>query len=190
MHEIRKGFTVPTVFSENLTWNIVTQRCTKFIKHCACAVKWASLRCNSSRSGQTLGPARRFTYYKWWLWLMVIFHSYVNHYQRLGLQRQLKWVVYQGVNSNWWYVESSRDPFGMLWLIWSWRLFNHPYPPCDWHRRTDLPTALPVCLCCGSWSSTDSAVWPAHGWWNPNKPTNFEARNAEFINVYQQFCGF
>ena len=61
MHEVRRGFTFPTDFSENLTWNIVTQRCTKVIKHCACAVKWASLRRNSFRSGQTLSPARYFS---------------------------------------------------------------------------------------------------------------------------------
>ena len=61
MHEVRKGFTFPTDFSENLTWNIVTQRCTKVIKHCACAVKWASLRRNLFRSGQTLSPARKCT---------------------------------------------------------------------------------------------------------------------------------
>ena len=34
MHEVRKGFTFPTNFSENLTWNMVTQRCTKVRKHC------------------------------------------------------------------------------------------------------------------------------------------------------------
>ena len=35
MHEVRRGFTFPTDFSENLTWNIVTQKCTKVKKHCA-----------------------------------------------------------------------------------------------------------------------------------------------------------
>ena len=43
--------------SQKMTWNIVTQRCTKIIKHRACAVKWASLKCHSFRS-QTLSPAR------------------------------------------------------------------------------------------------------------------------------------
>ena len=33
----------------------------KVIRHCACAVKWASLRRRSFRSGQTLRPARIFT---------------------------------------------------------------------------------------------------------------------------------
>ena len=39
MHEVRRGFTFPTIFSEKLTLNIATQTCTKVIKHCACAVK-------------------------------------------------------------------------------------------------------------------------------------------------------
>ena len=44
-HEVRRGFTFPTDFSKKkCTWNIVTQRCTKVIKHCACAVKWASFK--------------------------------------------------------------------------------------------------------------------------------------------------
>ena len=43
-----------------------TQRCTKVIKHCACAVKWASLRHHSFRSGQTLSPARCFTPLTWY----------------------------------------------------------------------------------------------------------------------------
>ena len=42
-----------------MTRNIVTQRCTKVIKHCAGAVEWASLRRHSFRSGQTLSPARK-----------------------------------------------------------------------------------------------------------------------------------
>ena len=61
MHEVSKWFTFPTDFCENLTWNIIIQRCTKGIKHCARAVKWASLRRNSFRSGQTLSPARIVT---------------------------------------------------------------------------------------------------------------------------------
>ena len=43
-----------------------TQRCTKVIKHCACAVKWASLRHHSFLSGQTLSPARCFTPLTWY----------------------------------------------------------------------------------------------------------------------------
>ena len=61
MHEVPRGFTFPTDFSENLTRNIVTQKCTKVIKHCACAVKLASLRRDSFRSGNTLSPARNYT---------------------------------------------------------------------------------------------------------------------------------
>ena len=37
------------------------QRRTKVMEHCACAVKWAPLRRNSFRSGQTLSPAHKFT---------------------------------------------------------------------------------------------------------------------------------
>ena len=47
-------------FFQNLTRNTVNQRCTKVRKHCACAVKWASLRRHSFRSGQTLSPAGFF----------------------------------------------------------------------------------------------------------------------------------
>ena len=76
MHEVRKGFTFPTDFSKKMTWNIIIQRCTKVIKHCACAVKWASLRRNSFRSGQTLSPARNFT----WLWKINILMG-KSHYK-------------------------------------------------------------------------------------------------------------
>ena len=61
MHEVRRGFTFPIVFFPKITWNIFTRRCTKVIEHCACAVKWTSLRRNSFRSGQTLSPARKST---------------------------------------------------------------------------------------------------------------------------------
>ena len=47
------------IFAKKMTWNTVTQRCTKVINHCPCAVRWASLRPHSFRSGQTLSPARK-----------------------------------------------------------------------------------------------------------------------------------
>ena len=42
-HEVRRGFTVLFDFPKNASWDIQTHRCTKVIKHCACAVKSTSL---------------------------------------------------------------------------------------------------------------------------------------------------
>ena len=42
-HEVRRGFTFLFDFPKNASWDIQTHRCTKVIKHCACAVKSTSL---------------------------------------------------------------------------------------------------------------------------------------------------
>ena len=45
------------IFLRQLSWDMLTPKCTNVIKHCTCAVKWASLgRYHQFDSGPTLCP--------------------------------------------------------------------------------------------------------------------------------------
>ena len=59
--QVRRGFTFLPIFSKNSSWTTLTHRCTRVIKHCACAEKWLSHWRSYHHSGTTLSPARKLT---------------------------------------------------------------------------------------------------------------------------------